>query len=291
MAQNLKTRGWKIGRWFGLLFILMFIFRLSYGYLAKQIDAQTTDYPYDFFASVGDLRKNYASEKIVTKSDMQSPVIITSNQKFEKTAAIKSKTSDFETDEQKVKKQVKDYEAVIQYEQNLGLKGNREIHLSIGVHPEKFDSFYIDIQKVGIIQAKEVTTIDKTNEYRELNARKVSIEKTLNSLKELQSKNGQIVDFISLNEKILEVEERLQELGVELGNFDSINEFCTVKLSLFEGKKKQEISFIHRVKVAFEWTVKYFSILVFTFMGIILSVFVLLLFLDKLKHLFPKNKE
>src|SRR5690606_7303982 len=148
---------------------------------------------------------------------------VASHQKFEKTASVKTKTSEFEQDEHLIKSKTKLYKAVIQYEQNLGQKGNRQIHLLIGVNPEMFDSFYLDIQKIGMIKATEITKVDKTNEYRQLNAKKISIEKTLQSLIELKSKGGQISDFIALNEKILETEEQLQNLGVELGNFDEVN--------------------------------------------------------------------
>ncbi|MNE66136.1 hypothetical protein D3C80_1616690 [compost metagenome] len=155
----------------------------------------------------------------------------------------------------------------------------------IGVDPSKFDSFYVDIQKIGHVKAKEITKVDKTNEYRQLNAKKVSIEKTLQSLNELKSRGGQITDFISLNDKILETEEKLQELGVELGNFDSENEFCTVKLSLYEGSTVKSIKVIHRVKVALEWTIKYFAIIVFTSLILSITVLVLVLIVDKLKIL------
>lgn len=153
----------------------------------------------------------------------------------------------------------------------------------IGINPVLFDSFYLAIQKIGVVKAMEITKVDKTNEYRQLNAKKTSIEKTLQSLNELKSKGGEIADFVSLNEKILEVEEKLQGLGVELGNFDTENEFCTVKLSLYEGATEKNISFIHRVKVALEWTIKYFATIVFSVLGLSAAIFVLLLIIDKLK--------
>ena len=99
----------------------------------------------------------------------------------------------------------------------------------------------------------------------------------------MKSKGGEIADFVSLNEKILEVEEKLQGLGVELGNFDTENEFCTVKLSLYEGAAEKNISFIHRVKIALEWAIKYFAIIVFCILGLSVTIFVLLLIIDKLK--------
>jgi hypothetical protein len=282
MMTNFKTRFWKLSRWFAGLFILLFVFRLIYGYVVTDI-TYSNDYSSDFFSSLDNVRKNYASEKIAFKKDVEMQSTAASNQKFEKTASIKTKTSEYEKDEKGIKSKTKAYNAVIQYEQNLGQKGNRQIHLLIGVNPALFDSFYVDIQKIGSVKASEITKVDKTNEYRQLNAKKTSIERTLQSLNELKAKGGQISEFISLNDKILEVEEKLQELGVELGNFDAENEFCTVKLSLYEGSPKKSISLMQRIKVALEWTIKYFAVMAVTISIIAFTIFILLLIVDKLK--------
>ena len=282
MKTNIKTRFWKTSIWFFGLFILLFAFRLLYGYVATDNNSGN-DYSDNFFSSIDNLRKNYASEKIAMKGDVQVSSNIASNQKFEKTASIKTKTSEFEKDEKQLKAKAKSYNAVIQYEQNLGQKGNRQIHLLIGVNPVLFDSLYIDLQKIGVIKATEITKVDKTNEYRQLNAKKTSIENTLQSLNDLKTKGGQIADFIALNDKILEIEARAQELGVELGNFDAENEFCTVKLSMYEGATEKNISFIGRIKVTLEWTIKYFAIIAVTTLVLALTIFVLLLIVDKLK--------
>jgi hypothetical protein len=284
MTPNFKTRFWKTSKWFLALFVILFGFRLLYGYVATD-NNNGNDYSDNFFSSIDNLRRNYASEKIAMKGDVQVSSNIASNQKFEKTASIKTKTSEFETDEKLLKVKTKSYNAVIQYEQNLGQKGNRQIHLLIGVNPILFDSIYIDLQKIGVIKATEITKVDKTNEYRQLNAKKTSIEKTLQSLNDLKTKGGQIADFVALNDKILEIEAKAQELGVELGNFDAENEFCTVKLSMYEGATEKNVSFIHRIKVALEWTIKYFTIIAVTTLVLILTIFILLLIVDKLKIL------
>lgn len=282
MTKNFKRRFWNTSKWFIGLFVILFLFRLVYGYVATDNNIGS-DYSDNFFSSIDNLRKNYASEKIAMKGDVQVSSNIASNQKFEKTASIKTKTSEFEKDERLLKAKAKSYNAVIQYEQNLGQKGNRQIHLLIGVNPIMFDSIYIDLQKIGVIKATEITKVDKTNEYRQLNAKKTSIEKTLQSLNDLKTKGGEIADFVALNDKILEIEEKAQELGVELGNFDAENEFCTVKLSMYEGATEQNVSFIHRIKVALEWTIKYFGILTVTSLVLALTIFVLLLIADKVK--------
>ena len=284
MQQTFKQRSWKIGKWFIILFFAMFLFRLIYGYVSTEI-SNNNDFSNDFFSSVDNLRKNYASNKFESNNNIGIQASMASSQKYEKTATVKSKSTQFETDENSIKTVTKNFEGVIQYEQNTGNKGSRELHLLIGINPEKFDSFYIKVQKIGFIKSTEITKIDKTNEYRQLNAKKTSIEKALTSLNELKSKAGDISDYISLHDKILETESRMQELGVELGNFDTENEFCSIKFSLYEGATKKAIGVMARIKVAFEWTIKYYAILILSLLGISGLVLILLVMIDKLKIL------
>ncbi|MGE6352403.1 DUF4349 domain-containing protein [Flavobacterium sp. NPDC079362] len=291
MAKNFRSRFLKLSKWSAGLFILLFAFRILYGYVAADSTSRN-DYSDNFFGSIDNLRKNYASEKIAMKGDnIQAPSNMASSQKFEKTASIKAKTSEFDKDESLIKAKTKSYNAIIQYEQNLGQKGNRQIHLLIGINPAKFEDFYLELQKIGVLKDTEITKVDKTNEYRQLNAKKISIEKMLQSLTELKSKGGQIADFISLNDKILEVEEQLQGLGVELGNFNTENEFCTVRFSMYEGATEKSISFMHRTKVALEWTIKYFAIIAITSLFILIAIFVLLTIIDKLKIITTLNNK
>lgn len=283
MTSTFKTRIRKNLKWFLGLFILLFLFRFIYGYVGTDTN-QNNDFSSDFFGSLENVRKNYASEKFAIKGDaVQQQSSFATNQKFEKTASLKSKSSEFDKDEKLIKAKSKSFNAVIQYEQNLGQKGNRQIHLLIGVNPVLFDSFYLEVQKIGVLKATVITKVDKTNEYRQLNAKKSSLEKTLQSLLELKAKSGQIADYVTLHDKILEIETKLQELGVELGNFDAENEYCTVKLSLYEGATEKNISLLQRLKVSFEWTVKYYAIMVLTILVVLLASLILLVILDKLK--------
>ncbi len=300
MQVSIKNRIRKIAIVLICLFFVLFVGRIGYGYVYKSVESGS--FESDFFRSAEKLRKNYASEKRESK-EMSTPSVsfeakkaesttapkpmqqAASSQKYEKTASTKSKSSHFEEDEKKVRKVAKDYTAIIQYEHNSGNKGNRELHLMIGVNPDKFDSCYMAIQKIGTIRSTEITKTDKNNEYRQLNAEKASLEKTLTSLSELKAKSGTIADYISLHEKMMEIEEKLQEYGVELGNFDEENEFCTIKFSLYEGFTSKPISFYHRVKVALEWAIKYYAVLMLSlvFMGI--AAFVLAFLIEKLNIL------
>ena len=70
MTTNFKTRFWKTSKWFVGLFVLLFIFRFIYGFVAI-VTNNSNDYSDNFFSSIDNLRKNYASEKIVMKGDVQ----------------------------------------------------------------------------------------------------------------------------------------------------------------------------------------------------------------------------
>ncbi|MGE7776450.1 DUF4349 domain-containing protein [Chitinophaga sp. NPDC101104] len=285
MKSPFLKRAWRLGRWFIAGFMLLFVFRMIVGYVSPS--AASSSSRSGFFDGIENIRKNYASEKFsMPQVKMDAPHMnsnVPSPQKYEKTAEVTSRSSNFEKDGHAIRSKTADFHGMVQYEHADGLKGARELHLVIGVHPEKFDTFYAVVCQIGEIRSMSVEKVDKTNEYAQLNARKASLEKTLASLMELKTKGGEIGDFVSLHDKILETETKLQELGVQLDDFNADNEYCTVKFSLFEGRAKQGISILHRMKTALEWTVQYNCILLgIVFLGT-LSVFILLLIIDKLK--------
>jgi hypothetical protein len=276
-----------------VLFVVMFLFRLLYGYTSPEARGQEQDVTAaadNYFENVQGLRKNYASEKLYeSKMAPPAPVAMaaplpTTDQKYEKTATIRTVTHSWVRDERQVKRTIETFHAVIQYEQNMGLSGNRQLQLMIGVAPTLFDSFYTELKAIGKARSIEITKTDKTNDYLKLNAQKESLQKTLANLLELKQKGGQIADYISLNDKILEIEERIQGLGVELGNFDEVNEFCTVKFSLYEARPRKIISTMHRILRALEWTATWYAIIMLGLAGLGVIVYTLLAAADKLTN-------
>lgn len=237
----------------------------------------------EIFNEILDVRKNYASKKHLMAAG-QAPIKM--DQKYEKIAEIMGSTPSFNTSEQLIRQQIKNYNGLIQFENKSGNDGFRQLHLVIGVPPENFDSIYGQLIKIGNIHGKQITKKDKTNEYKELNAKKFSLEKIRQSLIKLKSEGGRIDEYMQLENRILEVEQQLQELGVSLGNFDAENEFCTVKFSLSETFVVQT-SFLDRVLEALEWTLTTYIKLLFI-MALISGVsYVTALTTEKIR---PKNK-
>jgi len=290
--QNKQNRFWHISRWFLLLLVVMFSIRLVSGFFKEPGDeVWQGELSANFFSSVSNLRKNYAGEKIQTHIPEQGGQFQNKDtQKYEKTATVRSRSTQFNQDSLQIKQKTQEFQAVIQYEQNTGNPGSREIHLMIGIYPEQFDSFYEAVLSIGSTRYREITKIDKTNEFRQLNGRKASLEKNLSSLNELRLKGGAIADFVQLHEKILDIENQLQELGVELGNFDSENEFCTVKFSMFEAEPVKIISIWQRIITALIWTIQYYALLMLGLLLMTVMVYGLLLIAEKIRSLWGCNQ-
>lgn len=263
---------------FILGFCLLFIFRLIYGYVSYPTNPNNplfnnylvTEQSGNWDNSSAQSRwastvqtKNYASKKIIRQqaSGVKAPLSV--DQKYEKVSSVSSKTEKFELAEKRTRQLITDFNALIQFEQKSGLTGRRYLHLAIGVDPTKFEEMTDSLAKIGKLVGYRVDKVDKTSEFKNLQVKKTSLEKNLSSLISFKSKGGKLEELIALESKILEMEEKIQALGIDLGEFDEENEFCTVKYTLEEFKvNKQTISFIHRLKVAFEWTIEYYAYLI-----------------------------
>ena len=278
MKQTFKKRLEKLIFWLIAIFIALFIFRLIYGY-TKTFDE--TPNQTQFFENISNSKRNYATKQYEVKSSTTNQSAIKFDQKYEKIAEIKTKSSNFEKEEKRSRETIKNLDALIQFEQKSGNKGYQELNLAIAVPPENFDALYNQLITIGKVQAKQITKKDKTNEYKELNAKKQSLEKIRTSLIELKSKSGRIDEYMGLENRILEIEQQLQGLGVSLGDFDYENEFCTVQFSLLEGKEIK-IGLLQRIKVALEWTVKIYLRIMTTLFFLTLFAYLLLLGIDKL---------
>jgi len=281
MKSTFRKRFVKTIIWLLLIFVVLFIFRLAYGY-TKTFDNVASQS--NIFDNISSTQRNYATKKYKASGNSTNTAAINVDQKYEKIAAIKTKSSEFENEEKSSRTKIEEQQALIQFEQKGGNPGNRKLHLVIGVPPENFDALYADLIQIGTVQAKLITKKDKTNEYKELNAKKKSLEQVRNSLIELKSKGGKIEEYMGLENRILEIEQELQSLGVSLGDFDDENEFCTVQFSLIEGQIVK-IGIMQRVKVALEWTIKtYLRILAMLFFLTLFAYFGLLM-IEKLKIL------
>ena len=215
-------------------------------------------------------KRNIASKKRLA-AGAPSPV----DQKYEQIASQSARTENFEEDEESIRGIIRDFDALIQYEQRSGLEGYRRLQLAIGVHPDNFDQMLKRLQTIGKLTRLQIDKTDKTNEYLDLQARKTGLEKSRDALIELKQRDGKIDELVSLERQILELEQQIQGLGVSLGDFDAENEFSTIKLNLNEVRPSiAKTSVLKKIASALFWTLKFYSLL---WIGLAACLFVIYL--------------
>lgn len=155
-------------------------------------------------------------------------------QKYEKVASVAETTKEFDATRKKTVDLITASEALIQYEQLAGLTGRRTLQLGIGVPPAKFDAFIDDARKLATLTSLTIVKNDKTNEFRELRAKRETLEKARKALTDLAGSGGSVDERLKVQAQLTDIEQKIQDLGVSLGDFDSQNEFCTVLLAMNE---------------------------------------------------------
>jgi len=229
---------------FAVIFILRFIYEISY-YWGRDVLRQSS-IPYTFSKYDGDggwypdriynksSISNVATERQIISSD--KGIEINYDQKYEMISEIKSNSEDFDNDVNKVRQAISNLNGVVQMEYTSGLEKNndRALWISVGVTPSKFDLLVEDLKTIGNLTNFSVNKTDKTAEFNSYLAQRESLEKTLESYNVLKAQGGSIADLLILEEKIIQTEKEIIQMGVTLGLYDENQSMCTVDFTLGE---------------------------------------------------------
>ena len=233
-------------------------------------------------------RKNYAST-----SKLQAPAGggegIGNSQKYEKIGSLTQVSDDYEGDRKKTDALIAANKGIVQLERATGLKGRRLLHLGIGVPPDRFDAFIEAARGVGKAVAIEIVKNDKTNEYLQLRAKRATLEKARTALEDLKAGGGSIDERVNVQTKLTDIEQQIQELGVSLGDFDSQNELCTVKLTLREAAKAVALSLGRRAFKAFEGALFDYLMLGLGFFGLMAAAWIGVIVLAQIRKLIASS--
>ncbi len=215
-------------------------------------------------------RKNYATTQIIPAAMV---AVSAQSQKYEKIATLGQVTDAFEADRARLLSAIAAHQGIIQIERATGLAGRRALALGIGVPPERFDEVIKAAQAIGRSTLIDVVKNDKTNEYLQLNAKRLTLEKSRTALQALGASGGSIDERVKVQNLLTDIEDKLQGLGVSLGEFDQQNELCTVKISLTE-RALQSSSLASRILEALQWTVLWYAGAAFGLLGATLAAWI-----------------
>lgn len=220
-------------------------------------------------------RKNYASGKKFDSGPASTAgSTIGDSQKYEKIGSITQVTNEYDADRRRFDDLITSNNGIVQLERATGLDGRRMLHLGIGVPPDRFDAFIGKAREIGKSVAIEVVKNDKTNEYLQLKAKRATLEKARAALEDLKAGGGSLDERVTVLNRLTDIEQQIQDLGVSLGEFDSQNELCTVKLTLRETIKPEPISLARRALRAFEAALSDYVYLGIGFFGLMAAAWI-----------------
>ena len=220
-------------------------------------ESSSSNYKSESFGKIRNIATN-TIQQVGSSAIQAGQVVNTIVQKYEKIGYIDATSTSFVRDEKSLRKVIQKYNCLNQYEQNTGLTGSRVLKIAIGVEPDRFNAVVNETKKIGKLTSFDVSTYDKTTEYRELQAQRVSLETSRRALEALKEKGGNINEYINLENRIMELDSELQTLGVNIGDYDKSGNFCTIKFTISENKEIEKIPFMTQTMHAFEWAIMYY---------------------------------
>jgi len=292
-----KRKMKKIIIWVIISFVIVFILRFCYEVYFSRRDVliqyggttANTALHLDSLNYTGK-SSNVASERI-QQTDLSGHSIII-DQKYEKTANISSNTTKFSDDERLLRQVIGNNEAVVQSENLRGIEGNRVLSMSIGVKPDNFETLVAHVNDIGDVTSFMMNKVDRTEEYLQLIAHQVTLEKTRDSYIEIRDTGTGIQDLIMIERLILDVERELQDLGVNMGAFSTEYSFCTVNLTISEKSGMTAISLRYLLSCAresFVWTFILFIGTGFSILCILFGIWLILLLLNVITNITKKD--
>jgi hypothetical protein len=237
------------------IFFALFFFRLFFA----QHEPSSDDHFVEAVSRTFDLVKNNYATAPKQVGPTGQP--IGDGQKYEKIATLTEVTHEYDGDRKRLDDLISSHQGIVQFEHAIGLPGRRMLYLGVGVPPDRFDAFIDAVKKIGRNSQVEIIKNDKTNEYLQLRAKRATLEKAKAGLEALQASGGSVDERVHVQNRLTEIEQQLQELGVSLGEFDAQNELCTVKLTLREATAVVASSWSRRIADAFEWSATYYALL------------------------------
>jgi hypothetical protein len=236
-------------------FALLWGARLGLGYYEHPEGATAAADAVDDSGGFEHEKHNYASQKTAGRGTGI-------DQKYERVADVRAHSRAFDDDEAAIRTATAQQGGVIQLEHKQGLAGGRVLQLAVGVAPARFDGFVAAVRAIGAGAHLTIDKQDRTNTFKELAAKRAVLEATRDALIALKARTGSIEEMVALEDRILDVHQQIQTLGIALGEYDETNELCTVKVTLSEVRAPVDagpaIAFPRRVRIAFEWAVPFY---------------------------------
>jgi Domain of unknown function (DUF4349) len=215
-------------------------------WIVASIRGLTLDYPPPAPLSIELIREDYSRQQVANNlkavglAETPAPMLldladIEKIRIHEKRAVLATNSVEFDDDSTKIHSAIAAHKAEILTYRKSGIEPGRRLILEIGVHPDGFDALVEQLRGVGRLASINVEQKDRTGEFRKLHAERQRLKKNLDSLNKLRDgKTLSLDDALRLESKAQEIEQKIQDLGVQFGDLLGKQSYYHVHVTLAE---------------------------------------------------------
>jgi hypothetical protein len=179
---------------------------------------------------------------------------------YDKTAQVASGSTEFASDEGRVRAAIAGQKGVVFDEKATGVAPERSLVLGISVRPEQFDELLRQLSAIGQVSSLTVEQEDRTSEFRKLHAQRQSLKKHQEAILKLRDKALSVEESLKLELKIVDIEKELQSLGVQLGDFLAREPAYNLFLTLREQRSVSTFTIEKRLWSGLWWAAGWWSL-------------------------------
>lgn len=235
------------------------------GCSSEGVETNNSLSPAEYKMEIDEVQPDYMEEEVQDTDVSSGNIREGENTKFIESFEINSETKNYD-------KAVNDINALIEkydgYVTNVSEGGviPRYIYMEVKIPKSQTDAFLNDLQvsEELVVYNKVKSSTDITDVYRDNELRLKNLEKKLERLYELQANQDNIKDLLEVEVEIDETTFEIENIKNQQSNYDTLTSYSQISVNLNEvatdnkAPSKVEISFIERLKDAFERSGKNF---------------------------------
>lgn len=235
------------------------------GCSSEGVEIDDSQAPAEYKMETNEVQPDYMEEEIKDTDVSSENVRENENTKFIESFEINSETKNYDKAVNNINTLIEKYDG---YVTNVSEGGviPRYIYMEVKIPKQQTDAFLNDLQVSEdlVVYNKVKSSTDITDIYRDNELRLKNLEKKLDRLYELQENQDNIKDLLEVEVEIDETTFEIENIKNQQSNYDTLTSYSQISVNLNEvatdnkAPSKVEISFIERLKDAFERSGKNF---------------------------------
>lgn len=213
-----------------------------------------TNEKHDMEAYPEDLKENGMSDNI------QVDTTIDNNRKIIRTGHMVIETKAFDETVQELMDTIADIKGYVAFYTIDGggvYSKQRQAQLTLRIPKQSFDSFMNDTQRYGNVISKSVESQDITDQYVDTTLRLATLEAQAKRLGELLDQAGNLEDLFKIEQELARVTYEIERFKGTLTKYDSLVDYATLNITIYETKTYQEIehipdTFLEKIQAQFQ---------------------------------------